>query len=66
MIKMKESLQIKTKSKKNPYSKIQPKTSAPYTEILLIRHCHPDYDLQKKIGDRLLPLSKNGLRQRKF
>jgi hypothetical protein len=33
---------------KNPYIKIQPKTNRPYTEILLIRHCHPDYKLEKK------------------
>ena len=32
---------------KNPYIKIQPKTNRPYTEILLIRHCHPDYKLEK-------------------
>ncbi len=51
---------------KNPYSKIQPKTKKPHTEIFLIRHCNPDYSLQKKLGDRLMPLSKAGLRQRKF
>ena len=57
---------LKSGSKKNPYSKIQPKTTAPYTEIFLIRHCHPDYDLQKKLGDRFMPLSRSGLKQRKF
>ncbi len=52
--------------KKNPYSRAQIKTKAPYTEIFLIRHCHPNYDLQKKLGDRLMPLSKTGLKQRKY
>ena len=51
---------------KNPYVKIQPATNKPYTEILLIRHCHPDYNLEKKTGDRDMPLSKNGLKQRRY
>jgi len=51
---------------KTPYAKIQPKTNRPYTEILLIRHCHPDYNLEKKTGDNDMPLSKQGLRQRKY
>jgi broad specificity phosphatase PhoE len=51
---------------KNPYIKIQPKTNRPYTEILLIRHCHPDYKLEKKLGDKEMPLSKFGLEQRKY
>lgn len=51
---------------KNPYIKIKPKTSSPYTEVYLIRHCHPNYKLEKKIGERNMPLSKNGLKQRKF
>lgn len=50
---------------KNPYSKLKPKTLKPYTEIYLIRHCHPDYRLEKKIGEYHMPLSKSGLRQRK-
>ncbi|NCU39319.1 histidine phosphatase family protein [Candidatus Falkowbacteria bacterium] len=50
----------------NPYSEIQPKTKKPYTEILLIRHCHPDYSLQNKLGDYDMPLSKEGLRQRRY
>ncbi len=66
MMKVKEILKPRSGSKKNPYSKIQPKTKAPYTEIFLIRHCHPNYDLQKKLGDRLMPLSRDGLKQRKF
>ncbi len=56
----------KNKDQKNPYSKIQPKIKGPYTEIFLIRHCHPNYDLQKKLGDRLMPLSRKGLKQRKY
>lgn len=51
---------------KNPYVKIKPKTSRPYTEIFLIRHCHPDYSQEKKLGERNMPLSKNGLEQRRF
>lgn len=51
---------------KNPYVKIKPKTRRPYTEIFLIRHCNPDYKLEKKLGERNMPLSKNGLEQRKY
>jgi len=50
----------------NPYIKIKPKTRRPYTEIYLIRHCHPDYTKEKLLGERNMPLSKNGLKQRKF
>jgi len=49
----------------NPYIKIKPKTRHPYTEVYLIRHCHPDYSLEKELGPDNMPLSKNGLRQRK-
>lgn len=49
----------------NPYAKLRPSTKGPYTEIYLIRHCNPDYTLEKKLGDRLMPLSKFGLQQRK-
>lgn len=55
-----------TKKYNNPYSEIQPKTKRPYTEILLIRHCHPDYSKQKKLGDYNIPLSKDGLTQRRY
>jgi len=48
----------------SPYAEIQTKARKPYTEILLIRHCHPDYKVEKKTGDRDMPLSKDGLRQR--
>jgi len=51
---------------KNPYIKIQPKTRRPYTEIYLIRHCHPDYSLEKKAGEQNMPLSKTGAKQRKY
>ena len=51
---------------KNPYVKIKPKTKRPYTEIFLIRHCHPDYSLEKKVGEYNMPLSKIGLKERKY
>ena len=51
---------------KNPYAKLKPKTKSPYTEIFLIRHCNPDYKLEKKLGDRLMPLSVEGKRQRSY
>lgn len=49
---------------KNAYSEVKVDTKKPYTEILLIRHCHPDYSLQKKLGDGDMPLSKHGISQR--
>lgn len=51
---------------KTPYAELSPKTKKPYTEILLIRHCHPDYSIEKKTGDRDMPLSKDGVKQRKY
>jgi len=51
---------------KNPYIKIKPHSDKPYTEIYLIRHCHPDYDLEKKVGERNMPLSAFGRRQRTY
>lgn len=51
---------------KNPYVKIKPKTNRPYTEVYLIRHCHPDYTSEKKVGEHNMPLSRNGLEQRRF
>ncbi len=51
---------------KNPYAKIKPKTNRPYTEVYLIRHCHPDYTSEKRVGEHNMPLSKNGLEQRRF
>lgn len=51
---------------KNPYIKIKPKTRQPYTEVYLIRHCHPDYTTEKKVGERNMLLSEIGLEQRKF
>ncbi len=50
---------------KNPYIKIQPKTRRPYTEVYLIRHCNPDYSLEKKLGEQNMPLSVIGIKQRK-
>jgi broad specificity phosphatase PhoE len=47
-----------------PYAKLKPPTRRPYTEIYLIRHCQPDYDLEKVVGEYNMPLSKTGLRQR--
>ncbi len=50
----------------NPYIKIKPKTKKPYTEIFLVRHCNPDYSLESKVGERQMPLSKEGRKQRKY
>lgn len=50
----------------NPYVKLRPKTRRPYTVIYLIRHCHPDYTKQKKLGDFNMPLSFFGNEQLKF
>lgn len=51
---------------KTPYAKTLPKIQGPYTRIYLIRHCHPDYSLRKKLSDRRMPLDKLGLKQRKL
>ncbi len=50
----------------SPYAKIKPKTKKPYTEIFLIRHCHPDYNKAKVLGEANMPLSKHGIRQRTY
>jgi len=50
----------------NPYVKLRPKTRRPYTVIYLIRHCHPDYTLEKKLGDFNMPLSPFGNEQLQF
>jgi len=50
----------------NPYVKLRPKTRRPYTVIYLIRHCHPDYSKQKKLGDFDMPLSSFGAEQLKY
>lgn len=52
--------------KQNPYSKLRPKTRKPYTEVYLIRHANPDYRLEKKLGDKLIPLSSTGRKQATF
>lgn len=51
---------------KNPYAKLKPPLRKPYTEVYLIRHCNPDYSLEKKIGDYNMPLSIAGRKQRKY
>ena len=51
---------------KNPYVKLRPPLKKPYTEIYLIRHCNPDYSLEKKVGDYNMPLSVTGRKQRKY
>lgn len=51
---------------KNPYIKLAPPTRKPYTEIYLVRHCHPDYAQEKKVGERNMPLSAFGFKQRKY
>ena len=48
----------------NPYIKIKPKTKKPYTEVYLIRHCNPDYKLENKLGEKNMPLSVIGRKQR--
>ncbi len=50
----------------NPYTFKKPKISGQYTSIYLIRHCHPAYELQEKLGDLKMPLSHIGLEQRSF
>jgi broad specificity phosphatase PhoE len=47
----------------NPYVKLRPKTRRPYTIIYLVRHCHPDYTKEKKMGDFAMPLSTFGQEQ---
>jgi broad specificity phosphatase PhoE len=47
----------------NPYVKLRPKTRKPYTVIYLVRHCHPDYKQEKKLGDMHMPLSSFGREQ---
>jgi len=51
---------------KNPYIKLEPPIKKPYTEVYLIRHCHPEYTLEKKLGEYNMPLSKFGMKQRKY
>lgn len=51
---------------KNPYIKLTPPIRRPYTEIYLIRHCHPNYSLEKKVGEYHMPLSSAGKKQRRF
>ena len=50
----------------NPYVKLKPPTKKPYTEVYLIRHCNPDYSLEKVMGEHNIPLSAIGLKQRRY
>ncbi len=49
-----------------PYGKTLPDINGPYTNIYLIRHCHPDYSLKESLGDEKMPLSDLGKKQRKL
>lgn len=51
---------------KKLYLKNKLNIKRPYTEILLIRHCHPNYKVEHKIGDTNMPLSREGLIQRQL
>lgn len=51
---------------RNPYIRLTPPLRRPYTEIFLVRHCNPDYSLEKKVGEYNMPLSNLGLEQRKY
>lgn len=50
----------------NPYAKLKPRTRLPYTEVYLIRHCHPDYSSRPKVGEYYMPLSAVGKKQRRY
>lgn len=50
----------------NPYSKIKPKLNKPYTTVYLIRHANPDYSKKEELGDKNMPLSKEGIKQAKL
>lgn len=44
---------------------LKKKEREPYTTIYLIRHCNPDYSMEAIVGSDNMPLSKDGLKQRK-
>jgi len=46
-------------------SNLKRKDREPYTTIYLVRHSHPEYSLEKKIGSENMTLSEAGLKQRK-
>jgi len=50
----------------SPYSRLKPKIRRPYTVLYLIRHCNPDYSMEKAVGDFNMPLSKIGFDQRAY
>lgn len=62
----KVSLRSPLKYQETPYAKTIPKINGPYTKIYLIRHCHPDYTVKDTLGDKKMPLSELGKKQRKL
>lgn len=50
----------------NPYIKLKPRDKKPYTEIYLIRHCNPNYKLERAYGEKNMPLSLLGIKQRHY
>ncbi|MDD5749791.1 MAG: histidine phosphatase family protein [Patescibacteria group bacterium] len=62
----KNSPHIPRLQQKTPYGKTLSKIRGPYTRIYLIRHCHPDYKVKEIVGDKKMPLSELGLKQRKL
>ena len=51
---------------RSPYKRVQPETSEPYTTIYLVRHGHPNYDLEASLGNNHIPLSTVGINQAKL
>lgn len=45
---------------------LKKKEREPYTTIYLIRHCNPDYSLEAVVGPDNMPLSKEGLKERRL
>lgn len=52
-------------NQQTPYGKTRQTINDPYTNIYLIRHCHPNYLLKEELGDDKMPLSDLGKKQRK-
>ena len=55
-----------TIAEQTPYAKTRQVINGPYTRIYLIRHCHPDYSTKEVLGDKNMPLSDIGKKQRNF
>ncbi|MDD3301162.1 MAG: phosphoglycerate mutase family protein [Patescibacteria group bacterium] len=53
-------------TEKQRQNKLKRKEREPYTTIYLIRHCHPNYDLESVVGSDNMPLSKNGIKERRL